>query len=164
MIVVKDARGAYLGPRVIRDLSEPDARRLRREQGIAPVAPTSRASLLQHVQGADSSFTSTSRVPRTERMRSGTRNDTGTYREFFDPASGRVEINLFRIRSANIFDLSTRTAQQHWGIFAEGATGAQEQAMRDTLRTMEVLIRGDIPFDAVSFLAPPTRPPQDDPY
>ncbi|OUC15951.1 MAG: hypothetical protein B0A82_04145 [Alkalinema sp. CACIAM 70d] len=165
MIVVKDARGAYLGPRVIRDLNETDARRLRRGQGIEPVSPGSSASLLEHVEGADSSYTSTSRVPRTEHMRSGTRDRrTGEYRRFFSPTSGRVEINLFRISSSNIFDLSTRVSQQHWGIFAESAPPVQEQAMRDTLRTMEVLIRGDIPFDAVRFLDAPTRPPRDDPY
>ena len=36
--------------------------------------------------------------------------------------------------------------------------------MRDTLRTMEVLIRGEIPFDAVRFLDAPTLPARDDPY
>jgi dolichol kinase len=165
LVVVKDARGAYLGPRVIRDLNPTDAQRLRRRQGIEPAAPSSTTTILEHVEGADSAYTSTSRVPRGEHMRSGTRDrNTGEYRSFFDSVSGRVEINLFRISSSAIFDLSTRVAQQVWGISAENAGGAQAQAMRDTLRTMEVLIRGDIPYDAVRFLDPPTRPPRDDPY
>ncbi|HVZ08886.1 eCIS core domain-containing protein [Rhodopila sp.] len=160
--VVKDARGAFLGPKVIRDLSMDDARRLAKKKGIEPAAPGSRATMLQHTEGLGSDYISTSRVKQTQHMRSGTRDATGAFKRFFNPKSGRVKINLFRIPSSRIFDLSNRVGQEHWGIFVEGAGPAQQQAILDTIRTMEVLIKGDIPPEAIDFLEPPTLAPADD--
>ncbi|UVO51107.1 DUF4157 domain-containing protein [Sphingomonas sp. SUN019] len=164
MVVVKDARGGFLGPKVVRDISGDDARRINAGQSMLPKEPVSRATMLQHTEGVSSNFISTSRVQRDELIRSGSRDpSTGRYRVFFNPRTGRVEINLFRIKSADIIDLSNRVAQEHWGIHSDSPGPAQQQAMLDTVRTMEVLVRGEIPSHAIRYLGAPRRPPQDDP-
>jgi hypothetical protein len=142
-----------------------DRRTLIEEGAIVPKESGSGSTLLQHTEGKKSDFISTSRVPADERMRSGTTADkkTGQKKEFYNPGAGRVQINLFFMSSGQIFDLSTRAAQEHWNIASDAPGGAQAQAMKDTIRTMEVLIKGKIPAKAVvKWIDPPTKPPRED--
>jgi len=53
-----------------------------------------------------------------------------------------------------IFDLTTRRGQDTWNLsnpeFTKGAkAGTSRQALEDVVRTQEVLIKGDIPPEAI---------------
>jgi len=168
MVVVKEHRGSFVGPIVIRDINTVDLSNLKKKKPMTPKLAGSGISPLQHTEGNPSPFISTSRVQQKERVRSGTKLPDGTFDEFYKPKTGRVRISLFYITSNNIYDLSTRVAQETYGIAADAPKGKQAQAMLDTIRTMEVLIKGEIPFKAVlkedqkMFLPPPTKAPRDD--
>lgn len=149
--VVEDAGGQFLGPVVIRDINSIDRANIRGGEGIRPSGTG--GNVLGHVQGTtrgSSGFTSTSRQQRSEKIV----NAQGD--PFYAEKHGRVSIKLFHIDSANILDLSTRVGQEKWGIFdARAGRNESHQAVRDVIRTREVLIRGTIPRKAIDFIAGP---------
>jgi hypothetical protein len=75
-------------------------------------------------------------------------NITNPHGEPFDKGNGKVRIDLSYIDSKNLFDVSQRGGQDYWS-FSNPGGGAQLQALKDVVRTSEVLIRGRIPASAI---------------
>ncbi len=70
---------------------------------------------------------------------------------------GTVRIDLLQISSKIIFDLTTRRGQDQWQLsnpdFTKGQkASSSRQALEDAVRTQEVLIKGDIPPDAIELV------------
>jgi hypothetical protein len=64
--------------------------------------------------------------------------------------TGKVRIDLAYVSPANIHDVSTRRGQDFWNFSNPSPTsGAAVQALKDVVRTSEVLIRGRIPGRAI---------------
>ena len=61
---------------------------------------------------------------------------------------GRVKIDLLWISPKVIFDLTTRKGQDTWK-FSDPKTPIVRQALEDVVRTQEVLIKGEIPQEAI---------------
>jgi len=70
---------------------------------------------------------------------------------------GTVRIDLLLISPKKILDLTTRHGQNTWNLsnpsFKKGAQATtSRQALEDVVRTQEVLIKGEIPHEAVEQL------------
>ena len=69
--------------------------------------------------------------------------------KFLGPA-GRVKIDLTFIAKNDIHDVSTRKGQDTWNFSnPDAANTGGVQALKDVVRTSEVIIRGRIPAKAV---------------
>ncbi|BAZ31241.1 hypothetical protein NIES4074_37130 [Cylindrospermum sp. NIES-4074] len=141
---VLDKKGQYVKRYIYRNISPQDVETLKdkRKRHIEPTGSKSRVTPLQHVEGKKPSpYISTTKT-------SG--DITNPQGENFD-YHGKVKIDLLYIDPENILDLTTKVGQDEWG-FSATAKGAALQALKDVIRTQEVLIKGTIPKDAIQDL------------
>lgn len=59
-----------------------------------------------------------------------------------------MRIDLAHVAPKNIHDVSTRPGQDFWN-FSNPRTDKTMQALKDVVRTSEVMVRGRIPGDAI---------------
>src|SRR5262245_48980952 len=147
-LFVHDAKQQYVQRYVIRNLSDQDLKTMRSKAGekgevkgpIKPTGPRHRTTPQEHVMGVKPSpFISTTKTPGGQIV-----NEKG---ESF--VSGeQARIDLCYIRSRSIFDLSTRVGQDEWGL-SYPTTEKAKQALKDVIRTQEVLIKSEIPAEAL---------------
>jgi hypothetical protein len=76
-------------------------------------------------------------------------NPKGAKFDKHDDGTGKVRIDLAYISPKNIHDASTRRGQDFWNFSNPQAGTAAMQALKDVVRTSEVLIRGTIPGKAI---------------
>jgi len=145
---VNDSIGQYVPRFLTRNISEQDKKSLKK--GIKPTAPKRKLSPKEHVIGyKPSPFISTTKLDGDE-----IENPHG---DMLGGEHGTVRIDLLLISSKIIFDLTTRRGQDTWNLsnpeFTKGAkAGTSRQALEDVVRTQEVLIKGDIPPEAIELL------------
>ncbi|GBO53442.1 hypothetical protein APA_1349 [Pseudanabaena sp. lw0831] len=147
-LFVHDAKRQYVQRYIIRNLSDDDLKNMRAKPEdvgpsrgpIQPTGPKQTRPILEHVMGAKPSpYISATKTPRGQIT-----NEKG---ESFE-SGGQAKIDLCWIKSNNIFDLSTRVGQDEWGLSSPTSPKA-EQALKDVIRTQEVLIKGTIPKQAL---------------
>jgi hypothetical protein len=78
-------------------------------------------------------------------------NITNPHGEDLGGEPGRVRIDLLQISPKKIFDLTTKKGQERWEL-SHPETPAMRQVLEDVIRTQEVLIKGEIPYDAIEQL------------
>ncbi|HEX8115014.1 MAG TPA: hypothetical protein VF516_45110, partial [Kofleriaceae bacterium] len=145
---VNDSIDQYVPRFLTRNISEQDRKSLK--QGIKPTAPKRKLSPKEHVMGyKPSPFISTTKLDGDQ-----IENPHG---DMLGGEHGTVRIDLSLISSKVIFDLTTRRGQDTWNLsnpeFTKGAkAGTSRQALEDVVRTQEVLIKGDIPPEAIELL------------
>lgn len=141
---VNDAIGQYVPRILVRNVSEDDVKTIAKKQGMKPTLPRGKRGIemWQHVVGMKpSQYIST----------------TKELGEIKDPQGksfnrfGRVRIDLLKIAAKNIHDPTTRKGQDTWKFsHPKDPQGPIRQALEDVVRTQEVLIRGEIPQDAIT--------------
>ena len=109
-LVVQDSAGQFVQSSVVRDISDKDRKALNKKKGITAAKPKAKGfPPIKHVTGKDkasSPFISTSKEAEDTNIRAAQtkeqreKGEPGT--PFYDPAHGRVRINLFHISSKNI--------------------------------------------------------------
>ncbi|MFE7167632.1 hypothetical protein [Streptomyces sp. NPDC057616] len=145
---VRDQKGQYVPRKVTRNMSADDLKNYK-GNGISARKKGANIAPWQHVTGAKNSpFISTTK------MRNGDITDPNglkwsTARGF--QFYGTIEIDLAHINPDYILDLTTRAGQQEWNLKAPGKT-IMQQALRDVVRTQEVLVRGGIPKEAITLI------------
>jgi hypothetical protein len=153
---VRDAGGQFVQRYVIRDINAEDRKALDKRRGITARNPKAkRYPELRHSMGQveKSPFISTSKLPETEKIVSKNL-ETGEEKSFYTPEHGRVRIDLDFIKAGNLRDLSTRVGQDLWN-FSDPGSDKAKQALADVIRTKEVLVKGEIPPEAIELIAGP---------
>ncbi|MGH2906820.1 MAG: hypothetical protein ACRDKI_08620 [Solirubrobacterales bacterium] len=141
---VNDSAGQYV-PRILtRNISEQDRKALRKKNAMEPTGPRSRVEVWEHVTGTKPS----PYISATKIDDGGISNPQG---EPLGGEHGRVRIDLFKVSSKIIFDLTTKKGQDQWKL-SYPKRDITRQALEDAVRTQEVLIKGEIPYGAVEQL------------
>ncbi|MGW7381188.1 eCIS core domain-containing protein [Streptomyces sp. NPDC054794] len=161
---VRDKKNQFVPRYVTRNIAAEDRVTHRNNQGMIPrgyrddrgnmLPPQKRASneAWEHVTGTEASqFISTTKLESQ-----GIKDPKG---EAWSTAKGQkfhgmARIDLSYINPQNIFDLTTAVGQREWKLDSPG-TAVLQQALRDVIRTQEVLIRGIIPQGAIKMLTKP---------
>ena len=139
-IYVHDNKKQYVQRYLIRNISDADVKSMRSKGTIEPTGPRHRTTIQQHVMGVKPSpYISATKAPEGQII-----NEKG---ETFNSGE-RVRIDLCHISSKNLFDLSTRVGQDEWGL-SDPKSEKAEQALKDVIRTQEVLIKQTIPPQAL---------------
>jgi hypothetical protein len=156
---VTDQIGQYVPRMIVRAITAEDDYFIKIGEGILPKndpdylkrfpfkgkRPYPANNPLDHAEGAKlSPYIST-----TNRQDGEVTNSKGVA---FDPVrdgSHKVRIDLAYIAPKNIHDLSTRKGQDTWNFSNPGSDKAM-QALKDVVRTSEVLVRGTIPGRAIT--------------
>ncbi|GAB3158821.1 hypothetical protein GCM10027258_70880 [Amycolatopsis stemonae] len=142
---VHDSAEQYVPRHITRNISAADAKRLgKKDLGIVPTGTRAKTTIVQHVGGKKPSpFISTTKIE------SG--DITNPQEESLGGQYGRISIDLFKIPSKIIFDLTSRKGQDLWNLSDPGSPKLR-QVLEDVIRTQEVLIKGEIPRDAITWL------------
>jgi hypothetical protein len=147
---VHDSAGQYV-PRILtRNISAQDKKALRQRRGIEPTANRRNLEPKEHVMGfKPSPYVSTTKLDGEE-----VENPHG---DMLGGEHGTVRIDLLLLSPKKILDLSTRHGQNTWDLsnptFKKGAKATtSRQALEDVVRTQEVLIKGEIPYEAIEQL------------
>ncbi|MFK0246910.1 hypothetical protein ACIQUM_19600 [Amycolatopsis azurea] len=142
---VQDSAEQYVPRRITRNISEADAKRLgKKKLGIVATGKRAKTSIVQHVGGKKPSpFISATKIESGEITNPQTGQLGGEH--------GRISIDLFKIPSKNLFDLTSRKGQDRWNL-SDPETPKLRQVLEDVIRTQEVLIKGEIPRDAITWL------------
>ncbi|MER7202317.1 hypothetical protein [Streptomyces sp. NPDC000188] len=145
---VRDQKGQYVPRRVTRNMSAEDLKNYK-DSGISARKKGANIAPWQHVAGAKNSpFISTTKMSEGNITDpNGLKWSTAAGFEFY----GTIEIDLAHINPDYILDLTTRKGQQEWNLKAPGKT-IRQQALRDVVRTQEVLVRGGIPKEAITLI------------
>ncbi|MER6996217.1 DUF4157 domain-containing protein [Streptomyces sp. NPDC000410] len=145
---VRDKLGNKVPRKVTRNMSADDLKTWNR-QGINPRDPDGNVAVWLHVAGAtDSPFISTTKV------QSGdiTNPDGDLFGEGDGFAyHGTITIDLSYVSPSNIYDLTRAGGQNEWNLGAPNSR-IRQQALRDVVRTQEVLIKGAVPKAAIKLL------------
>ncbi|MDO0931821.1 DUF4157 domain-containing protein [Streptomyces sp. DG2A-72] len=159
--LVRDAKNQYVPRYVTRNIAAEDKVTHKRGQGMIPrgyrddrlrMRPDKQRAdneAWEHVTGTEASqFISTTKLEsQTILDPQGRPWSTAKGQKFY----GMAEIDLSHINQKNIFDLTTTVGQREWKLDSPG-TAVLQQALRDVIRTQEVLIRGVIPQSAIKML------------
>ncbi|HEX7841730.1 MAG TPA: DUF4157 domain-containing protein [Kofleriaceae bacterium] len=138
---VHDSADQYV-PRILtRNISEQDRKALRKKRDLAPTGPRSRTEIWQHVTGTKPS-------PYISATKIDDGDITNPQGDALGGEHGRVRIDLLKISPKRIHDLTTKKGQDRWGL-SHPKTDIKRQALEDVIRTQEVLIKGEIPFEAI---------------
>jgi hypothetical protein len=129
-------------PRILnRNITKEDAKALKKKKGISATGPKSRVDIWEHVAGAKPSpYISTTKLDDAD-----IENPHG---EPLGGEHGRVRIDLLHVSPKKIFDLTTKKGQDQWQL-SNPKTPTRRQVLEDVIRTQEVLIKGEIPPDAI---------------
>jgi hypothetical protein len=155
---VKDQIGQYVPRQIVRAITGEDEHFIKMGAGILPKSDPvylakfpfgkrqkSARDLLGHAEGAPlSPYIST-----TKQQDGEIRNPKGEKFDQRGDGTGKVRIDLAYIAPKNIHDVSTRQGQDFWNFNNPAAGTAALQALKDVVRTSEVLIRGTIPGKAI---------------
>ncbi|MFG2654358.1 DUF4157 domain-containing protein [Streptomyces sp. NPDC048425] len=159
--LVRDAKNQYVPRYVTRNIAAEDKVTHKRGQGIVPrgyrdeklkMKPDKQRAdneAWEHVTGTEASqFISTTKLEsQSIQDPQGLPWSTAKGQKFH----GMARIDLSHINPKNIFDLTTVVGQREWKLDSPG-TAVMQQALRDVIRTQEVLIRGIIPQGAIKML------------
>ncbi|HEU4727812.1 MAG TPA: hypothetical protein VFT22_07990, partial [Kofleriaceae bacterium] len=141
---VQDSAGQYVPRLLTRNVSEEDRKALRKKRSMMPTGPKTKLDIWKHVKGdKPSPYISTTK------MDDG--NITNPQDEALGGEHGRVRIDLLHISPKKVFDLSTRKGQDRWEL-SNPTSSVKRQVLEDVIRTQEVLIKGEIPYDAIEEL------------
>lgn len=142
---VHDSLGQYVPRLLIRNISAEDAKALKKKQGITATDPKARVNIWQHVTGTKPSpYISTTKLEGNELTNPQGGNLGGEH--------GTVRVDLLKISPKKLYDLTTRKGQDTWNL-SNPKTDIKRQALEDVVRTQEVLIKGEIPPDAITRLS-----------
>lgn len=141
---VHDSAEQYV-PRILtRNISEEDRKALRKKRSIMPTGPKTKLDIWKHVKGdKPSPYISTTKIEDG--------SITNPQEEALGGEHGRVRIDLFQISPKKIFDLTTKKGQDRWEL-SNPTSSVKRQVLEDVIRTQEVLIKGEIPYDAIEQL------------
>ncbi|MGW6137976.1 eCIS core domain-containing protein [Streptomyces sp. NPDC055140] len=159
--LVRDAKNQYVPRYVTRNIAAEDKVTHKRGQGIVPrgyrdeklkMKPDKQRAdneAWEHVTGTEASqFISTTKLEsQSIQDPQGLPWSTAKGQKFH----GMARIDLSYVNPKNIFDLTTTIGQREWKLDSPG-TAVMQQALRDVIRTQEVLIRGIIPQGAIEML------------
>jgi hypothetical protein len=127
-----------------RNVSGEDRKALRKKRSIVPTGPKTKLDIWKHVKGTKPSpYISSSKVEDGD--------IANPHGEALGGEHGRVRIDLLQISPKKIFDMTTKKGQDRWE-FSHPTSPAMRQVIEDVIRTQEVLIKGEIPYDAVEQL------------
>ncbi|MFE9822853.1 DUF4157 domain-containing protein [Streptomyces sp. NPDC005791] len=145
---VRDQKGQYVPRRVTRNMSEADLASYK-EHGISARKKGANIAPWQHVTGVKNSpFISTTKIDGGNITDpKGLKWSTAEGFAFY----GTIEIDLAHINPDYILDLTTRKGQREWNLTTPGKK-IMQQALRDVVRTQEVLVRGTIPKAAITLI------------
>jgi len=155
---VKDQVGQYVPRKIVRAITDEDEHFIKIGKGILPKSDpdylkkfpfegrekAARDPHAHAVGGKLSPYISTTKQQDGE--------ITNPHGEKFDgrgDGAGKVRIDLAYIAPKNIHDLSTRQGQDFWNFSHPAVGTAAMQALKDVVRTSEVLVRGTIPGKAI---------------
>ncbi|MFF4749619.1 eCIS core domain-containing protein [Streptomyces sp. NPDC002514] len=158
---VRDAKNQYVPRYVTRNIAAEDKVTHKRGQGmiprgyrdeklnLKPDGQRARNTVEEHVTGREmSQFISTTKLEsKTIKDPKGDAWSTAKGQKFY----GMARIDLSYVNPKNIFDLTTTVGQREWKLDSPG-TAVLQQALRDVVRTQEVLIKGIIPQGAIEML------------
>jgi hypothetical protein len=153
---VKDAIGQFVPQNIVRAITHADKYFIKIGEGILPKSDpayqkkfprdpgdvTGRTPV-DHAAGAKiSPFSSFTKQPDG--------NVKNPHNEPFDKGLGKVRVDLSFLAQKNISDVSTRAGQDFWSFSnPKATTKGRVQALKDVVRTSEVMIRGRIPGEAI---------------
>ena len=141
---VLDSIGQHVPRILVRNINEEDQKNLRKKKGIKATDPRADVDMWEHVIGAPTS----KYISTTKRLSGKIKNPRG------DPLGGwfgRVKIDLLWLSPKVIYDPTTKKGQDAWN-FSDPKTNIVRQALEDVVRTEEVLIRGEIPQKAITWM------------
>ncbi|MFJ8074340.1 DUF4157 domain-containing protein [Streptomyces sp. NPDC096176] len=145
---VRDQKGQYVPRYVTRNMSEADLANYK-DNGISARKKRANIAPWQHVTGAKNSpFISTTKIG--EGKITDPKGKEWSTAEGFN-YYGTIKIDLAHINPDYILDLTTRKGQQEWDLKAPGKK-IRQQALRDVVRTQEVLVRGTVPPGAITLI------------
>ncbi|MEU2512100.1 eCIS core domain-containing protein [Streptomyces syringium] len=149
---VKESAGGFVPRYLRRNVSAKDRGRIGEGKSLVPRGPDAKPDIPGHVMGKDKSpFISTTKRSKAD-ITSGKRGENG--KEIpLGGQFGKVRIDLLQISPKNIFDLTTKKAQDMWNL-SHPKKDTTKQALQDVIRTREVLIKGEIPVDAYEYSEP----------
>jgi hypothetical protein len=141
---VHDSAGQYVPRTLTRNISEDDRKALKRKRSIMPTGPKTKLEIWKHVKGdKPSPYISSTKIEDG--------SITNPQDEALGGEHGRVRIDLLKISSKKIFDLTTKKGQDRWEL-SNPTSSVKRQVLEDVIRTQEVLVKGEIPYDAIEQL------------
>ena len=154
---VKDQIGQYVPRKIVRAITAQDDYFIHIGEGILPKNDPAYQKRFpfkkregaadhptKHAQGAKlSPYIST-----TKQQDGEIANPHGVPFDTAGDGAHRVRIDLAHVAPKNIHDVSTRPGQDFWN-FSNPRTDKTMQALKDVVRTSEVMVRGRIPGDAI---------------